>query len=706
MQYLDFHLRIGAGQSGHYPVAVVASPDGEASDVAIIPVDDPDFWARFDRLAAVRAGDKTALAGDDLTADEAQVAEETGRFLFDLVFTGAIRETYHSSLTLARHAAQGLRIEAPELAALPWELLHDEAPLSLGIETLLTRYLELSRASTALTVPPPVRILGMVVSPKDLTPLAVDEEQRRVENAIDHLRERGDVQLTWLDGQSWRDLQSALRDGEWHILHFIGHGSFDPAEGEGLIAFANEEGAAHFLPASKIGQLVEGYPSLRLVVLNACEGARASPENLYSSVGAVMMQKGIPAVISMQYPITDVAALEFSRSLYDSLAHSLPVDAAVTKARQAISFTLDDSTEWATPVLHMRSPDGNLFDLDVASLVFPPAPPAATPASSPAPSPPLRAVPSPSLHPTTVVSPPKEREILLRRVHKFWVEGVLENSLFHSTLLDLGMETLAGTVDNPWSTVVERPGAASTLLPEDQTLATVFDEEGGSLLILGEPGSGKTTSLLDLARTLLARATADTLLPVPVIFTLSSWAATHATLIDWMAGELSAKYQMPRKTGKEWLEGGQVLPLLDGLDEQAVQARAACVEAINHYVLDGGLTGVVVCCRSKEYIELPTRLGLNAAVRLTELRDEQVQAYLAAAGEQLAGLQLALQQEPTLRIEARSPLMLNLLVRAYQGLTVADIRQERPDSVAARRNQIMAAYVARMYRRSQERRAV
>lgn len=696
MDYLDFQLRIGAGQENRYPVAVLASPSGEASDVASVPLRSTEFWAHFDNLADVRSGGRT-LSGQD----EAQLVQDAGRFLYNLIFIGAVRDTYRSSLALARREEKGLRIrlriEAPELAVLPWELLHDDAPLCLSIETPLTRYLELSRASTALTVQPPVRILGMVVSPSDLEPLAVDEEKRRIEQAIDHLRDRGDIELAWLEGQSWRALQGALRDGEWHVLHFVGHGGFDPTAGEGLIAFAKDDGSAHLLSATKLGQLVEGYHSLRLVVLNACEGARASTVNLYSSVGAVIMQKGIPAVVSMQYPITDVAALEFTRTLYDSLAHGLPVDAAVTEARRAISFELADSTEWATPVLHMRSPDGKLFDLDIASLVFPPAQPTPTPVAASA---------QPQTQRRTVASPaPKDQDILLRRVRKFWIEGVLENSLFRNALLDLGMEALFDAVNNPWSTVVERPGAASTLLPDNQTLADVFDEQGGALLILGEPGSGKTTSLLDLARTLIDRAEADALLPVPVVFTLSSWAALHTTLIDWMAVELSAKYQVPRKIGREWLEGGHILPLLDGLDEQPVQARASCVEAINQHVLDAGLTGVVVCCRTKEYVELPVRLALNAAVRLTELRDEQVQAYLAAAGEPLAGLALALQQEPTLRYEARSPLMLNLLVRAYQGLTVADIRQERPATAAARRKQIMGAYVERMFRRSRERRA-
>jgi hypothetical protein len=623
MDYLDFQLRIGAGQADRYPVAVIASPSGEASDVAPVPLSSTDFWVVFDQLAKVR------MQGMTLSShDEAQLVKEIGRILFDLIFIGAIRDIYRSSLTLARNEAKGLRIrlriEAPELAALPWELLHDDAPLCLSIETPLTRYLELNRATMTLTVHPPVRILGMVVSPSDLEPLAVDEEKRRVELAIDHLRDRGDVELVWLEGQSWRALQTALRDGAWHVLHFVGHGGFDPTAGEGQIAFAKEDGSAHLLSATKLGQLVEGHRSLRLVVLNACEGARGSTVNLYSSVGAVIMQVGVPAVVSMQYPITDVAALEFARTLYDALAHGQPVDAAVTEARRAISFELDDCTEWATPVLHMRSPDGKLFDLDFSSLVFP--------AAQPTPAPIPNAAPIQASQQSAAPPAPKDRDILLRRVRKFWIEGVLENSLFRNTLIDLGMEARFDAVNNPWATVVERPGAASTLLPDAQTLTDVFDEEGGALLILGEPGSGKTTSLLDLARTLLDRADADAVLPMPVIFTLSAWAAAHVTLIDWLAAELSAKYQVPKKIGKAWLEGGHILPLLDGLDEQPAQVRTSCVEAINQHVQDGALTGVVVCCRTKEYVELPVRLTLNAAVRLTELRDAQVQAYLAAAG--------------------------------------------------------------------------
>ena len=129
-----------------------------------------------------------------------------------------------------------------------------------------------------------------------------------------------------------------------------------------------------------------------------------------------------------------------------------------------------------------------------------------------------------------------------------------------------------------------------------------------------------------------------------------------------------------------------------------VQRRAACVEAINRFTQGAGLVGTVVCCRLQEYIDLPTRLILNAAVRLLPLSDDQVQNYLKTAGERLIGLQSLLQRDSAMRIEARSPLMLSLMSHAYQDLPVDHLLREGAVTAAARRKQLMDAYVAHMFR--------
>ena len=102
---------------------------------------------------------------------------------------------------------------------------------------------------------------------------------------------------------------------------------------------------------------------LRLVVLNACEGARGGKRDIFSSTASILIEQGVPAVLAMQYEISDKAAVEFSRSFYEAIADGWPVDAATSEARMAIRLEAGNSFEWGTPVLFMRAPDGLLFKL-------------------------------------------------------------------------------------------------------------------------------------------------------------------------------------------------------------------------------------------------------------------------------------------------------------------------------------------------------
>jgi hypothetical protein len=138
------------------------------------------------------------------------------------------------------------------------------------------------------------------------------------------------------------------------------------------------DGASVPLPATQLGRLRADHGSLRLAVLNACDGARGDEASRFSSTAAVLMRRGLPAVVAMQHPVSDDAAIEFSREFYGGLAGGLPVDGAVAEGRKAMSLLAGGAFEWGTPVLHMRSADGRLFDLagQVAAVAaaFPPVP--------------------------------------------------------------------------------------------------------------------------------------------------------------------------------------------------------------------------------------------------------------------------------------------------------------------------------------------
>lgn len=707
MDYLNFDLKISTSSAGTYSVAVTRSPEcGEPSSFMTLPIGESTLRNRLQALELLRGsrGNESHFRGpqhDSLDMLQSgmknvKAVMNLGRELFESLLQPEVRCCYRKSLAKAREQGKGLRlllrIEPPELATLPWEFLYDEEEgnhLCLSRETPFIRYLALGRSPKSLIIEPPLRILGMISSPSDQNALDIDREKESMASAIDHLIEAGFVSLTWLKGQTWRDLQTAMRKGPWHVFHFIGHSVFNSDIGEGLLVLANEYRRSDFITSTQLGTLISGHQSMRLAVLNSCEGARASKSNLYSSIGAILTRRGIPAVVSMQYDITDIAALEFSRCFYDSLANGMSVEEAVAEARKAIDLACRSTLEWGTPVLHMHTLDGHLFNIDLTSAIF---------RDTPNVSKPLPVAHEVETIPPAYVIANARRGllILLRKVKQFWIEGVLEKSLHHATMIEMGMDMMHGVLDDPWGSVLERPGEKSQPLTLNQSIIDIFDEQGGSLLILGEPGSGKTTTMLDLTRDLITRAENDSDQPIPVVLNLSSW--NGETLFDWLITELGAKYQIPKRVSRSWLEESLLLPMLDGLDEVSADRRIGCVEAINTFTLETGLMGVIVCCRLKEYIELPVRLALNGAVRIQPLTRKQVSSCLIEAGPRLMGLQAVLQKDSALRIEARSPLMLNLMIRAYHDLSVEDLESEGFETTATRRKHLMDAYVARMFK--------
>ena len=123
----------------------------------------------------------------------------------------------------------------------------------------------------------------------------------------------------------------------------------------------------HRVDSQYLGMLLHDHESLRVAILNACEGARTSPHSIRSPASAqTLVQQGIPAVIAMQFEIADDVASTFAHEFYGALADGYPIDAALTEARKAI-FAAGRDVEWGTPVLYLRAPDGRIFDIEAAN---------------------------------------------------------------------------------------------------------------------------------------------------------------------------------------------------------------------------------------------------------------------------------------------------------------------------------------------------
>jgi hypothetical protein len=305
-------------------------------------------------------------------------------------------------------------------------------------------------------------------------------------------------------------------------------------------------------------------------------------------------------------------------------------------------------------------------------------------------------------HPPTPLSPldRQNRIRMLRRVQAIWIDGLLTQSLHHAARIELSLQDRPDVLANPWRLQIQELNQAPRTLPAGTSIVQVYDGAEGELLILGEPGAGKTTLLLELTRTLLERAEQNERLRMPIVFHLSSWAEKRQSLRTWLIEELATKYQVPRKIGRAWIDADQILPLLDGLDEVAKDARAACVEQINAYYqsqLEHGSSPLVICCRSEEYAALPTRTMLPHAVSILPLTDEQINAYLAQAGEQVAALKEALNEDTELHGLARQPLMLSIFTFAYQGALTTEMPVG--ETREAMQRTIFARYVEHMLKR-------
>ncbi len=289
--------------------------------------------------------------------------------------------------------------------------------------------------------------------------------------------------------------------------------------------------------------------------------------------------------------------------------------------------------------------------------------------------------------------------ILIDKVEALWIAGVLQRTIHTESLIELDMESRPEAVEHPLERVLLVPDQTGRIVEQAKKIGEVFDEVGRAMLILGDPGSGKTVTMLQLARELLKKARDNPNLAVPVVFNLSTWTPERGGLLDWLTVELGSKYQVSTQLGRCWLEDSRIVLLLDGLDEVRADQRAACVEAINAFTKETGVPGVIVCSRLNEYVVLPVRLRLNAALYLQPLRLSQIDAYVTAWGPRLAALKVLIRQDPSMQTLAQSPLMLSFMSVAFRDLSCKDLETAEAPSVEERRNQLFALYRGCMFNR-------
>jgi hypothetical protein len=311
---------------------------------------------------------------------KASHAERTfGRHLSKILFAEDVRLLFALCREKAREQRSTVRVllnpVGPNVSRVPWEFAVDPDASDdfLALRAPLVRSPHLMEPAPPLQVQLPLRVLGVMSRPTDRQQLDADRERRHISEALNELSSDL-VNVEWMESYRWQELRTRLKSQPWHILHYVGHGGFDEDTQSGYLELTADDGAALRVEAGDLARLITHNAQLKVVVLNACESATAGSDGVFSSTAAKLMRAGVPAVVAMQYEITDPAALVFACSFYEAIARGYPVDRAVTQAREDVKISTR-SLEWATPVLFLASDETQIFAIPDT----PPAPPQLAP---------------------------------------------------------------------------------------------------------------------------------------------------------------------------------------------------------------------------------------------------------------------------------------------------------------------------------------
>ena len=381
IDYQNVEIEISRSVSGDWEVRLLESPLNRPRERFVFE----------DRLEIVRrkvTALEAILLDRTKTQERDRLATDIGTDLYEMLLPGKVGSTFERSITLLdeyrNHEDKGLRLRLSfggnddfdhRLVNLPWELLCDPETgnfITDQPQTPLVRYLDLSRREKPIQASPPLKILAVLASPKHPKLSPVDTEAHR------QILKTAQKDSKWLDLRfskpTLEDLHRTLdkhrqQGAPFHVLHFLGHGQL--YQGHGCLCLEDDKGGLDLVRGSDLARQLEPMAELRLAVLATCHGAKMYTEeghNPFHGVASSLVATRMPAVVGMQFSVTEGAAAEFTSTFYTTLGNNrcVDVDEAMAEARRRILRYDTKGLEWATPVLFLRSPTGYLLNLEGA----------------------------------------------------------------------------------------------------------------------------------------------------------------------------------------------------------------------------------------------------------------------------------------------------------------------------------------------------
>ena len=308
-----------------------------------------------------------------------------GRALFDAVFQAspdAMRLFERFDARRGAEATVTIDTAEPAILRLPWELLADAGGYLFFRQPAITvrRRMRQTRTTRVRPFDLLVRIL-MAVSRPEGDGVGFIDPRSSAEPLLDAVATLGEgVEVEFLRPPTVANLTVRLRDRKAppvHVLHFDGHGVYDPGVGLGFLLFEDDARKPDLVDAERLGALLNdcGVP---LVVLDACQTATPDERNPFGSVAARLIESGVGGVVAMNYSVLVPTARALTGSFYRGLAAGESVAASLDAARLALladtkRFTLHrpgdvEETihlqDWFVPALYQQEAELRPFGRD------------------------------------------------------------------------------------------------------------------------------------------------------------------------------------------------------------------------------------------------------------------------------------------------------------------------------------------------------
>lgn len=315
----------------------------------------------------------------------------------------------------------------------------------------------------------PKKILIVSANPKNTLPLHLGEERKRIKEGLRAASNRENFDIEISEASTLEIFERDMMEYKPNILHFCGHGY-----GKNGIVFESSIGSSQIVDGESLAKFLHLFEThLECVILNAC----------YSEIQANEIRKYIKYVVGMSDQISDNTAIAFSTSFYQALFANSTYDKAFEIACAHLHM-IGISDAVLEPKLFLR----NIIDSESTS---------------------------------------KKIELYLKKLKKGCEDKLTE--------IRSGIYNLSGNVFEEENRAIY--GADDFDLHVGYQ---AFDENGGisekttdickcinssdrKIILLGEPGSGKSVSLLKMTIEFAQRALSDEEALIPILIPLGSY---------------------------------------------------------------------------------------------------------------------------------------------------------------------------------------